>query len=93
MVQASEQLVSTNAERYLLIYMVAVLVIVTGLVILFFIRVSDALMCEKCCPDVRIFNIGGQYIGATIPYMPPPSTIKGHHSLSLSLRLDRHQRS
>ena len=37
MVQASEQLVSTNAERYLLIYMVAVLVIVTGLVILFFV--------------------------------------------------------
>jgi len=37
MVQTSEQLVSTDAERYLLIYMVAVLVIVTGLVILFFI--------------------------------------------------------
>ncbi|MEZ4782093.1 MAG: histidine kinase [Flavobacteriaceae bacterium] len=37
MVQTSEQLVSTDAERYLLIYMIAVLVIVTGLVILFFI--------------------------------------------------------
>lgn len=36
MVQTSEQLVSTDAERYLLIYMIAVLVIVTGLVILFF---------------------------------------------------------
>ena len=37
MVQTSEQLVSTDAERYLLIYMIAVLVIITGLVILFFI--------------------------------------------------------
>ncbi|MFT5217370.1 MAG: heme/copper-type cytochrome/quinol oxidase subunit 2 [Glaciecola sp.] len=37
MVQASEQLVSTDAERYLLIYMIAVLVIVTGLVIIFII--------------------------------------------------------
>ena len=36
MVQTSERLVSTDAERYLLIYMIAVLVIVTGLVILFF---------------------------------------------------------
>ena len=36
MVQTSEQLVSTDAERYLLIYMIAVLVIVTALVILFF---------------------------------------------------------
>ncbi|MCK0109556.1 histidine kinase [Flavobacteriaceae bacterium S0825] len=36
MVQASEHLVSTSAERSLLIYMIAVLVIVTGLVILFF---------------------------------------------------------
>jgi hypothetical protein len=37
MVQTSQQLVSTEAERYLLIYMIAVLVIVTGLVIIFFI--------------------------------------------------------
>ncbi len=37
MVQATEQLVSTDAERYLLIYMVAVLVIITTLVIVFFI--------------------------------------------------------
>ena len=37
MVQATEQLVSTDAERYLLIYMIAVLAIVTGLVILFFV--------------------------------------------------------
>lgn len=37
MVQTPEQLVSTDAERYLLIYMVAVLVIVTALVILIFI--------------------------------------------------------
>ena len=36
MVQTSEQLVSTAAERYLLIYMIAVLVIVVGLVIVFF---------------------------------------------------------
>ena len=36
MVQASEHLVSTSAERSLLIYMIAVLVIVTGLIILFF---------------------------------------------------------
>jgi hypothetical protein len=36
MVQTTEQLVSTDAERYLLIYMIAVLVIVTGLVIVFF---------------------------------------------------------
>ena len=37
MVQTTERLVSTDAQRYLLIYMIAVLVIVTGLVILFFI--------------------------------------------------------
>ncbi len=36
MVQTGEQLVSTDAERYLLIYMVAVLIIVTALVIVFF---------------------------------------------------------
>ncbi len=37
MVQTSERLVSTDAERYLLVYMIAVLVIVTALVIVFFI--------------------------------------------------------
>jgi signal transduction histidine kinase len=37
MVQASEQLVSSSSERYLLVYMIAVLVIVIGLVVLFFI--------------------------------------------------------
>lgn len=37
MVQTTERLVSTDAERYLLIYMIVVLVIVTGLVILFFV--------------------------------------------------------
>ena len=37
MVQSSEQLVSTDAERYLLVYMIAVLVVVTALVVLFFI--------------------------------------------------------
>ncbi len=37
MVQTTERLVSTEAQRYLLIYMIAVLLIVTALVILFFI--------------------------------------------------------
>lgn len=37
MVQSPEKLVSTAAERYLLVYMIAVLVIVTTLVIVFFI--------------------------------------------------------
>ena len=37
MLQASEKLVSSSAERSLLIYMITVLVVVTGLVILFFI--------------------------------------------------------
>jgi signal transduction histidine kinase len=37
MVQTTERLVSTDAERYLLVYMIAVLVIVTTLVIVFFI--------------------------------------------------------
>jgi len=36
MVQTGERLVSTDAERYLLIYMVAVLIIVTAIVIVFF---------------------------------------------------------
>jgi len=50
MVQASEQLVSTDAERYLLLYMIAVLVIVTGLVILFFIvfqKRKNTLLLDK----------------------------------------------
>lgn len=37
MVQTTERLISTDAQRYLLIYMIAVLVIVTSLVIVFFI--------------------------------------------------------
>jgi len=37
MVQTGERLASTTAERYLLVYMIAVLVIVTTLVIVFFI--------------------------------------------------------
>mgnify|MGYP000639807597 CR=1 FL=1 len=37
MVQTAEQLATTQSERYLLIYMIAVLVIVTALVILFFV--------------------------------------------------------
>lgn len=36
MVQTGERLVSTDAERYLLVYMIMVLVVVTALVILFF---------------------------------------------------------
>ena len=36
MVQTTERLVSTDAERYLLIYMIAVLTIVTAIVIIFF---------------------------------------------------------
>lgn len=50
MLQTSEQLVSTEAERYLLIYMIAVLVIVIGLVILFFIvfqKRKNKLLLEK----------------------------------------------
>ncbi|TDU39875.1 hypothetical protein BXY82_1910 [Gelidibacter sediminis] len=37
MVQTSERLISTDAQRYLLIYMIAVLVIVTVLIVVFFI--------------------------------------------------------
>ena len=37
MVQSTQRLVTTDAERYLLVYMIAVLVIVTTLVIVFFI--------------------------------------------------------
>ena len=37
MVQPSERLISTDAERYLLIYMIAVLILVTALIITFFI--------------------------------------------------------
>lgn len=50
MVQTAEKLVSTQAERYLLIYMIAVLVIVTGLVILFFVifqKRKNKLLLEK----------------------------------------------
>ena len=36
MVQTSERLVSTDAERYLLVYMIAVLIIFTALFIVFF---------------------------------------------------------
>lgn len=37
MVQSQDRLVSTDAERYLLVYMIAVLVIVAALIILFFV--------------------------------------------------------
>ncbi|MEO5787697.1 MAG: sensor histidine kinase [Gelidibacter sp.] len=37
MVQTGERLISTDAQRYLLLYMIAVLVIVTALIIVFFI--------------------------------------------------------
>lgn len=37
MVQTGERLISTDAQRYLLIYMIAVLVMVTALIIVFFI--------------------------------------------------------
>ncbi len=37
MVQTTERLISSNAQRDLLVYMIAVLVIITGLVILFFV--------------------------------------------------------
>lgn len=50
MVQTSEQLVSTAAERYLLIYMIAVLVIVVALVIVFFMvfqRRKNKLLLDK----------------------------------------------
>jgi signal transduction histidine kinase len=50
MLQTSTPQVSTDAERYLLIYMIAVLVIVTSLVILFFIvfqKRKNKLLIEK----------------------------------------------
>lgn len=50
MVQTTERLVSTDAERYLLIYMIAVLVIVTVLVVLFFVvfqKRKNKLLREK----------------------------------------------
>lgn len=37
MVQTGDQLVSTDAERYLLVYMIAVLIIFTALIIVFFV--------------------------------------------------------
>lgn len=50
MVQASEQLVTTDAQRYLLIYMVGVLVILTTLIIIFFVvfqKRKNKLIMEK----------------------------------------------
>ncbi|WP_136480896.1 sensor histidine kinase [Cognatitamlana onchidii] len=50
MVQTGERLASTAAERYLLVYMIAVLVIVTTLVIMFFImflKRKNKLLQEK----------------------------------------------
>lgn len=50
MVQTGERLASTASERYLLIYMIAVLVIVTALVVLFFVvflKRKNKLLLEK----------------------------------------------
>ena len=50
MVQTREKLVSTEAERYLLIYMIAVLLIVTTLVIVFFVvfqKRKNKILIEK----------------------------------------------
>lgn len=50
MVQTTDRLVSTDAERYLLIYMIAVLVIITVLVITFFVvfqKRKNKLLIEK----------------------------------------------
>ena len=50
MVQTGERIVSTASERYLLIYMIAVLVIVTALVVIFFIvflRRKNKLLQER----------------------------------------------
>ena len=50
MVQTREKLVSTEAERYLLIYMIAVLLIVTALVIVFFVvfqKRKNKILIEK----------------------------------------------
>jgi len=58
MVQTPERLVSTDAERYLLMYMVAVLVIVTALVIVFFIvfqKRKNKLLLDKL-EQQRVFD-------------------------------------
>lgn len=50
MVQTTERIVSTDAERYLLIYMIAVIVIITTLVIIFFVvfqKRKNKLLIEK----------------------------------------------
>lgn len=50
MVQTGEAIVSTDAERYLLIYMIAVLLIVTSLVIIFFMvfqKRKNKILIEK----------------------------------------------
>ena len=50
MLQTQEQLVTSDAERYLLVYMISVLVIVTALVIIFFIvfqKRKNKLLLEK----------------------------------------------
>jgi signal transduction histidine kinase len=58
MVQTPERLVSTDAERYLLMYMIAVLVIVTALVIVFFIvfqKRKNKLLLDKL-EQQRVFD-------------------------------------
>lgn len=50
MVQTTEELISTDAQRYLLIYMIAVLIILTALIIVFFIvfqKRKNKLLFEK----------------------------------------------
>lgn len=50
MVQTRERLISTAAERYLLVYMIAVLVIITTLVVvifLVFLKRKNKLLIEK----------------------------------------------
>lgn len=56
MVQSTERLVSTDAERYLLIYMITVLVIVTGLIILFFVvfqKRKNKILLDKLAQERR----------------------------------------
>lgn len=50
MVQTTDRIVSTDAERYLLVYMIAVIVIITTLVIIFFVvfqKRKNKLLIEK----------------------------------------------
>ena len=50
MVQTTDRLISTDAERYLLVYMIAVIVIITALVIIFFVvfqKRKNKLLIEK----------------------------------------------